>query len=318
MCRWGAALALASMLTSRVALAEQEGVPAAPEAETARLPTREGPARLRLFLGAPVTWRHYCARPGVTSCNAYDTQPLESQVGSITDFDSRAPYVGVGAEVELFPLADWQLPLRGVGLTLGYQRSFARTEVRTTSSVGSSPTRVVHATDTSYGAQLAYRYFFDLGKTGTPLWGYGGLRLGALGRAFDSNEAGVEAPLPVVHRFFPMVGLDVSVPLMRAVRIEGAGQLFLRPTPGNTLGGGEDGSRSAEVRDFGTSVASLGWAAELGVAGELWGPLGYSARFRLESFQDQFTGEGSRMGWTSGGVAEDTYSSILAGVTAAW
>jgi hypothetical protein len=317
MCRWGAALALASMLTSRIALAEQAVEPATPEEEETPLPTRAAPSRWRLFLGAPVTWRHYCARPGVTSCNAFDTQPPESQVGAITDFDSKAPYVGVGAEVELFPLADWRSPLRGVGLTLNYQRGFARTEVRTTSSVGSSPTRVVHATDTSYGGMLAYRYFFDLGKTGTPLWGYGGLRLGALGRAFESNETGVEAPLPVVHRFFPAVGLDVSVPLMRAVRLEGAGQFFLQPTPGNTLGGG-DGSRAAEVRDYGTSVSGLGWAAELGVAGELWGPFGYSARFRLESFQDHFTGEGFRLGWSSGGVAEDTYSSILAGVTAAW
>ena len=274
------------------------------------------PSRLKVLLGAVVTWRRYCARPGVTSCSAYDAQPPEQQVGDISDFSSNAPYAGIALEAEVFPLAHWPTLLRGVGLTLGYQRSFARTTVQVSSPVGETPEREVYATDTAYGAMLAYRYFFDLGKVGTPLWGHAGLRLGALGREFDVGER-MDVPLPVVHRFSPAVGLDVSVPLMRAVRLEGAGQFFLQPTPGNTLGGG-DGSRAAEVRDHGTSVSSLGWAAELGVAGELWGPFGYSARFRLESFQDHFTGEGFRLGWISGGVAEDTYSSILAGVTAAW
>jgi hypothetical protein len=111
------------------------------------------------------------------------------------------------------------------------------------------------------------------------------------------------------------------------VRIEGAGQFFLRPNPGQTIGGDDNGSLVAEVRDYGTSVSSLGWAAELGVAGDIWGPLGYSARFRLEHYIDRFEGEGTRRGWTPGrvpgmpelsGVAEETYSSILVGVTASW
>ncbi|WP_375765363.1 hypothetical protein NR798_27000 [Archangium gephyra] len=275
------------------------------------------PSRLKVLLGAAVTWRRYCARPGVTSCSEYDARPPEQQVGDISDFTSQAPYAGIAAEAEVFPLAHWPTLLRGVGLTLGYQRSFARTTVQVSSPVGETPEREVYATDTAYGAMLAYRYFFDLGTQATPLWGHAGVRLGGLGREFDVGER-MDVPLPVVHRFYPAVGLDVSVPLMRAVRIEGSGQLFFRPNPGQSLLRDEDGSQVAEVRDYGESVSSLGWAAELGVAGDLWGPLGYSARFRLESYKDRYTGVGTRRGWTESGVAEESYSSIVAGVTAAW
>jgi outer membrane biosynthesis protein TonB len=277
---------------------------------------RRTPPRVRVLLGAAVTWRKYCARPGVASCAEFDARLPEQQVGDIADFSSAAPYAGIAAEAEVFPLANWPSLLRGVGLTLGYQRGFAKTTVQVSSPVGETPEREVYATDTAFGAMLAYRYFFDLGKTGAPSWGYGGIRLGALGRSFDVDET-VEAPLPVTHRFYPAVGLDVSVPLLRAVRIESSGQLFLRPNPGQSIGD-EDGSHIAEVRDYGQTVSSLGWAAELGVAGDIWGPLGYSARFRLEHYLDRFEGTGTRRGWFAGGIAEDTFSSILAGVTASW
>jgi hypothetical protein len=313
-----------AMLTSTVALAGSEEAPPALEpAPVSATSAQDGPgsrlpSRLRVFLGPAVTWRKYCARPGVTSCAAYEARPPEQRFGDDTvDFNPTVPYVGFVAEAEVFPLAHWPSLLRGVGLTLGYQRSFAKTVVQVSTPVGSTPEREVFATDTTYGAMLAYRYFFDLGKTGTPLWGHGGIRLGALGREFDVEDA-AESPLPVVHRFYPAVGVDVSVPLMRAVRIQGAGQLFLRPNPGQSPSGDAEGARLAEVRDYGESVSSLGWAAELGVAGDIWGPLGYSARFRLEHYVDRFSGQGLRRGWTGGGVAEDTFSSILAGVTASW
>ncbi|QRN93318.1 hypothetical protein JRI60_29465 [Archangium violaceum] len=310
-----------AVLSSTVALAGEEapgsGEPA-PAAASQEAPGARLPPRLRVFLGAAGTWRNYCARPGVSSCAVYDARPADQRIGDDTvDFDSTVPYVGIVAEAEVFPLAHWPSLLRGVGLTLAYQRSFAKTTVQVSTPVGSTPEREVFATDTTYGAMLAYRYFFDLGTTGTPLWGYAGIRLGALGREFDAENS-VESPLPVVHRFYPAVGVDVSVPLMSAVRIQGAGQLFLRPNPGRALGGEEDGSRLAEVLDYGESVSSIGWAAELGVAGDLWGPLGYSARFRLEHYVDRFSGAGTRRGWSEGGLAQDTYSSILAGVTASW
>ncbi|HEX8375401.1 MAG TPA: hypothetical protein VF606_09500, partial [Geminicoccaceae bacterium] len=286
-----------------------------PEAQDTSV-ERRSPPRVRVLLGAPVTWRKYCARPGVGSCAEFDARLPEQQVGDISDFDSPAPYVGIAAEAEVFPLAHRPSPLRGLGLTLGFQHSFARTTVQVSSPSGETPEREVYATDTAYGAMLAYRYFLDLGKIGAPSWGYGGIRLGVLGRSFDLDER-VESPLPVTHRLYPAVGVDLSVPLVRVVRLEGSGQLFFRPNPGQSVGD-EDGSHLAEVRDYGQVVSSLGWAAELGVAGDIWGPLGYSVRFRLEHYLDRFEGAGTRRGWTTGGVAEDTFSSILAGVTASW
>ncbi|WNG47946.1 hypothetical protein F0U60_30250 [Archangium minus] len=297
------------------------GFPLAEDAQASKAeeaPERgQFPSRARVLLGAAVAWRKYCARPGVASCAQYDALPEDQQVGDIADFTSNAPYAGLAVEAEVFPLSHWPSLVRGVGLTLGYQRSFARTTVTVSTPVGPTPERVVYATDTAYEAMLAYRYFFDLGKQGTPQWGYAGLRLGARGREFDVDEA-VESPLPVTHRFYPAVALDASVPLMGSVRIVGSGQFFLLPTPGQSIGGNEDGSLISEVRDYGTSVSTLGWAAELGVVGDIWGPFGYSARFRLEHYVDRFEGQGTRRGWTAGGVAQDTFSSILAGVTASW
>ena len=287
------------------------------EAEQGAAVEGQFPARGRVLLGAAVTWRKYCARPGVASCAEYDARLPENQTGDTANFDPRVPYAGIAADAELFPLAHGSSLLRGVGLTLNYQRSFVRTTVQITTPSGSTPEREVYATDTAYGGMLAYRFFRDLGRTGMPMWGYLGLRLGALGRAFEVDEA-VQSPLPVVHRFYPAVGLDLSVPLMRAVRIEGMGQFFFTPTPGVALGGGGTGSYVAEVRDYGQSVSSLGWAAELGVAGDIWGPVGYSARFRLERYVDRFSGQGTRRGWLTGGIAEDTFSSIVVGATASW
>ena len=284
--------------------------------------TRESPRAhprwVRVLVGAAVTGRRYCARPGVESCATFDARPPEQRLGDTADFTTNAPYAGLAAEAEVFPLAHETSLLRGVGLTLAYQRGFARTSVAVTSPTGSTPPREVTSTDTAYGAMLAWRYFFARGGADSPLWGYAGARLGLLGREFGVDET-LNVALPVVHRFFPAVGLDVSVPLMKQVRLEGAGRFFYSPSPGRSWrGGGENGPYTSEVHDYGTAVSSFGWEAQVGVAGEVWGPFGYSVRGRLESFRDGFTGQGARRGWTEGGVAEDTYVSVLGGITASW
>jgi hypothetical protein len=305
--RWGVSLALALVLTSQIALAQREAVVSLAGDEAMSGP--RGPPRVRVFLGAAVPWRHYCARPGASSCGEFDARAPELRLGDTVDFRSQVPYAGGAAELELFPLARQRSPLRGLGLTASYQRGFARTTVQVRSPAGQTSPREVFATDQVYGAMLAYRLFFVLGKGERPTWGHGGLRLGMLGRAFEGAD-GVESPLPVTRRLSPAVALDFSVPVWRAVRIVGAGQLLLLPRPGEAL--------RPQVRDHGTSVSSLGWGAELGVAGEVWGPLGYSARFRVDSFRDGFSGPGALRGWGGGGVAEELYATVLAGVTASW
>jgi hypothetical protein len=308
MCRRAVVLALGMVLTSQGALAQDAAAPASGSSS---------PPMLRAFIGPLATWRQYCARPGVTTCAEFDAIPEELRKGDAVDFTSLVPYMGLSAEVEVFPLVGQPSLLRGAGVLLGLQRGFPRPVVQVSSPSGDSRRIEVPASDTSWEALATWRYFFNLGQGGTPpVWGHGGLAVGARSRAFAVREP-EDSPLPQTHRFYPVLSVEASVPLMRLVRLEGSGEVFLQPAPGQALGGG-DAVLGRELSDYGTAAASLGWAAELGVAGDVWGPLGYSVRFRLERYQDRFTGAGTRSGWALGGVAVDTYSGLQAGVTAAW
>lgn len=273
------------------------------------------PPLARLFLGGTTTWRRYCARPGVKSCGEFDRKSEGEQLGDRVDYSSTVPYLGVSAELELLPLARSTSAVRGLGLALGYRRGYASTDVTLVGQAGQSVTREVVATDSVITAQALYRYFFGRSEA-RELLGYAGLRAGLLSRAFDVDES-ADNPLAGTHRLFPAVGLEVSVPLLRSVRLEGAGQVFIGPKPGQGFDD-EGGALDLEVSDYGTSVSSFGWEAELGVAGELWGPFGYSVRFRLSRYQDRFSGTGTRTGWADGGVAEETYSSLHWGLTASY
>ncbi|NOK03521.1 hypothetical protein HNV27_18240 [Myxococcus xanthus] len=278
----------------------------------------DAPARTplaRLTLGGTTTWRNYCARPGVKSCGEYDRLPANERLGDTVSYASSVPYLGIAAELELLPLAHCESLLRGLGLSLGYRRGYSSTNVTLVSDAGRSTTREVVATDSVLTAQALYRYFFGMGEANASL-GHAGLRAGLLTRAFDV-DASSNIPLTGTHRLFPAVGLEVSVPLLRWVRLEGAGQFFLSPKPGKGLGAGS-AALDAEVSDYGTSVSSFGWEAELGVGGDIWGPFGYSVRFRLSRFQDTFSGAGTKLGWDEGGVAAETYSSLHWGVTASY
>lgn len=260
------------------------------------------PPLARLLLGGTTTWRKYCARPGVKSCAEFDRKAETDQLGDTVDYSSTVPYLGVSLELELLPLARKESAVRGLGAVLGYRRGFASTDLTLLGDAGQSVTREVSATDSVLTAQAMYRYYFGMGAA-KQLLGYAGLRAGLLTRSFDVDES-AESVLPGTHRMFPAVGLEVSVPLLRAVRLEALGQLFLNPKP--------------DEDDFGTKVSSTGWQAELGVAGEVWGPLGYSVRFSLSRYQDTFTGAGTRTGWQAGGVAEETYASLHWGLTASY
>ncbi|RJS25101.1 hypothetical protein DRW03_08265 [Corallococcus sp. H22C18031201] len=281
----------------------------APEAGTggAASPRHLRPPMLRLFVAGTTTWRRYCARPGVKSCGEYDRKPIEQQTGDTETFSSSVPYLGFDIELEVLPLAHWDSALRGLGVVLAYQRGFSSTNVTLRSETGQTPKREVDATDTAVTAQAMYRYYFNFGSNAQP--GYVGTRFGLHSRSF-SMDASSETPLLGTHRVFPTLGVDVSVPLFRSIRLEAAGGLFLGAQPGKRLGGDDDGRIHLEVSDHGASVSSFGWNAVLGIAGDIWGPLGYAVHYRLTHFQDTFTGEGTRAGWSQGGVAEETYSSL--------
>lgn len=108
---------------------------------------------------------------------------------------------------------------------------------------------------------------------------------------------GAQALLPTTSRTHPSVGLDVSVPLARLARVEAGFLYFIRPQPGH------------EQRDrYGPEVSSSGFGLEVGVSGDLFGPLDYSVRYRFQKYADTFSGAGTD--WTEGGISQESYSGL--------
>ncbi|WP_208719108.1 hypothetical protein [Corallococcus sicarius] len=279
-------------------------------------PELGAPTWVRLNLALTATWRRYCARPGVDGCGAFERLPEEDQVGDTSDFSSTKPYLGFALELEALPLAHRETSvLRGLGLRLGVQQGYSSSDVTLTGDGGQTPAREATATDTAFTAQALYRFYFRFGTT-RPQQGYVGARAGLQTRAFDVDAA-EDTPLSGTHRVYPAVAVDLSVPLFSSVRLDASGGLLLSPRPGHSPEA-DGGRRAQEITDFGTSVDSFGWCAELGVSGDIWGPLGYDVAFRLAHFRDRFTGAGTRTGWTNGGVAEETYSSLHVGLIASY
>ncbi len=274
------------------------------------------PPILHLFLGGTTTWRTYCARPGATSCAEFDRRPEEQRIGDTIDFKSGVPYLGLMASLEVLPLARSEKPWRGVGLVASYQRGYSETRVKVTTETGETPTRSVVATDTSFAGMLLYRYYFNVGTQSRPRLGYAGVRGGMLSRSLDVDPE-ARAPLTGSHRLHPAAGLEASFPLRHWLRIEAGGQFFIGPKAGTSLTA-DEGALELEVRDLGADVSSSGWYAELGLAGEVWGPLGYSVRGRYTTVKDTFTGRGARFGWEQGGVASEQHIDILWGLTASY
>jgi hypothetical protein len=288
----------------------------ATRAELEAMDRHRHPPIVFLFVGGTTTWRQYCARPGVSSCAEFDSRPPESQTGDTISFKSGVPYLGVAGRVELLPLARTEKPWRGLGLAAGYQRGYSETRVKVTTDTGETPTRSVVATDTVLTGMLLYRYYFNMGTQSHPRLAYVGFQGGVVSRAFDVDPQ-ARAPLPGTHRLHPAAGLEFSVPLKQWLRIEGGGQYFINPKAGKSLSA-DKGALELEVRDLGAEVSSSGGYAELGLAGEFWGPLGYSVRARYTTVKDTFTGAGARVGWEQGGVASEQHIDVRWGLTASF
>ncbi|MGA9521576.1 MAG: hypothetical protein WBV82_08940 [Myxococcaceae bacterium] len=265
-----------------------------------------GPKLLTLHLGGTSTWRSYCSRPGVAACADYDALDRSARpAGDTVNFSPDIPYAGFGVALDFFPLRSMDNFTKGLGLSGGFSRGFSLTNVTIEAPDGTkAPSREVVSVDDAWHVLVNYRFYFGLG-TSEPLSAYVGVRGGVAARSFvvDPNAA---VPLPGSLRRFPTFGLDVSIPLMtKFIRIEAAGTYFLDPGPGPD-----------EVAGFGTEASGQGFGVEAGVAGDIWGPIGYELRFRSMLFKDSFTGAGNK--WANGGAAEEAYTGVNWGLTASF
>jgi hypothetical protein len=292
------------------------------ETETRRVRVKVGPKLVRVWLAGTTTWRSYCSRPGVTTCKEYDTKvvgtPPMPPAGVIVNFSPEVPYAGFAIAADVFPIAaftdGWA---QGFGLLGNFSLGFSLTNVKVTSMQGDALPKQVVSTDRSWSAQAAYRYFFSFGSGKDTLVGYAGVRGGLASRVFEI-DAKAQVALPGGYRVYPQVGLDVSIPLgSKYVRVEGGFTYFFAPKPGpdEILGYGN-------LDDPTGGATGAGYGFEGGVSGDIWGPLGYSIKFRYARYSDRFFGQGKQ--WTvcnedqCGGAAEEVYSGLIWGVTASF
>lgn len=258
-----------------------------------------------LHVQGATTWRSYCARPGVSSCAEYDRlaaqDPTTVPPGNPIDFSTQLPYLGFLVTGHVFPLAGLGNALNGLGLVGSFGMGFSRTDIYNISGGTRVKVGTVISTERAYTAALAYRYFLNFGDTsGAPA--YAGLRVGMGGNSFEVGSTASSPNVPHTHRLYPALNLDASFPLAKYARIEGSGGLFL-----NTRVSPED------FRKFGAAASGTGWGAELGVAGDLVGPLGYEVRLRMTQFHDRFLQAGSE--WNEGGAATETFMAFFWGVS---
>lgn len=286
-----------------------------PEAQSQKPHSR--PSIFRAWVAGTTTWRAQCLRPGATSCRAYDAltpKPLGIQV----DFSATVPYLGVLANIELFPLAQIDNRfVQGLGLLGEVSYGASVTKIVEASDQGTSPEKRINSADIGWAAQLAYRFFFGTG-VGTPqALSYVGLRAGLQSRSFNIDpDAGVSLPSSQ-RALFPSLGADVSFAVLKYLRFEASLSFFVSPKvgPNQIIGYGDPLHATG-------GVVSHGLGFEGGLAGQLWGPLGWQVRGRYLSFGDRYYGKGQK--WTvcteaqCGGVGEESYASILWGLTASY
>jgi hypothetical protein len=273
-----------------------------PEATGARTPAG-APKLLTLQLTGLSTWRRYCSRPGVSRCQDYDSQsPAQRAPGDTVDFNASSPYFGISFGLEFFPLPRlttnrW---LAGIGLSGSYGRGFSNTNI----SVQGGTAQTVKGADSAISLLAVYRFYFALSLTSSPLAGYVGLHGGLGSRSFTVDATPGLPPLNT-HRTYPQIGIEASIPIFSFLKVEAAGDYFLGPKVSQS-----------DIGRYGTAASGSGFGFEAGLAGDVWGPLGYTARFKYASYTDAISGAGAS--WQNGGAAEESYSSIVWGITASF
>lgn len=290
------------------------------DTEGQRTDSDTAPPIFRAWVAGTTTWRAQCLRPGpatMKSCKDYDSitpKPLGIQI----DFTASVPYLGVMANVELFPLATLHNRFaQGFGVLGQIAYGASVTKIVEASDQGTSPEKRINSTDISWVAQLAWRFHFTTGLGKPQPVSYIGVRGGLQARSFNIDpNAGVSLPSSQ-RTLFGAVGLDASVSIVKQLRVEATFAYFISPAVGpdqiQGYGNANDGTGG---------VQSSGYGFEAGLAGEIYGPLGYQVRVRHQGFHDQYYGQGTK--WQvcndaqCGGIAEESYTSLLWGLTASF
>lgn len=288
---------------------------------------RKQPARVpvplfRVWVGGTTTWRSQCLRPGVTTCKEYDLAQTKP-TGISIDFTATVPYLGLSLNAEVFPLARLDnRVLQGFGLLIGFQYGQSQTRIVEETPQGQGPDKTVKSDDVGFSAQLAWRYHFQMGYGDPQPVAWVGLRGGLQSRSFLIDPT-AGTSLPSSERVyptglgFPSIGLDASVPLNKYLRFELVLAWFLNPRPA-----AEQIVGYGNLDDPTGGATATGLGVELGLAGDLWGPIGYVVRWRYQGFTDRYYGQGQK--WTvcnelqCGGVGEESFHSIIWGITASY
>lgn len=276
----------------------------------------------RVWLGGTTTWRTQCLRPGVTNCKEYELAQTPP-TGISIDFTATVPYLGLSLNADVFPLArlDNRI-LQGFGLLIGFQYGQSQTRIVEETPQGQGPDKTVKSDDIGFSAQLAWRYHFQMGYGDPQPVGWVGIRGGFQSRSFliDPNAG---TSLPSSERVyptgfgFPSLGIDAAIPLNKYLRFEGAFAYFINPRPA-----AEQIVGYGNLNDPTGGATATGFGVELGVAGEIWGPIGYTVRWRYMGFVDRYYGQGQK--WTvcnemqCGGVGEESFHTIIWGITASY
>jgi hypothetical protein len=277
---------------------------------------------IRVWVAGTTTWRSQCLRPGVTNCKEYDLAQTPP-TGISIDFTATVPYLGLTLNADVFPLARFDNRiLQGFGLLVNFQYGQSQTRIVEETPQGQGPDKTVKSDDLGFSAQLAWRYHLQMGYGEPQHVGWVGIRGGLQSRSFLIDPmAGTS--LPSSERVyptgigFPTFGIDGAVPLNKFVRFELALAYFLNPRPA-----AEQIVGYGNLNDPTGGATATGFGLELGVSGEIWGPLGYIVRWRYMGFTDRYYGQGQK--WTvcneqqCGGVGEESFHSIIWGVTASF
>lgn len=277
---------------------------------------------VRFWLAGTTTWRSQCLRPGVTNCKEYDLAQTPP-TGISIDFTATVPYLGLSLNADVFPLARLDnRVLQGFGVLIGFQYGQSQTRIVEETPQGQGPDKTVKSDDVGFSLQGAWRFHFQMGYGDPQPVGWVGLRGGLQSRSFLIDPmAGTS--LPSSERVFPTgigfptFGIDAAVPLNKFVRFELVLALFVNPRPA-----AEQIVGYGNLNDPTGGATATGLGLEVGVSGEIWGPLGYTVRWRYQGFTDRYYGQGQK--WTvcnelqCGGVGEESFHSIIWGVTASF